>query len=141
MKVISNILFLLFFITVCNAQSMKVVKSNGEIIGRYTGETDTQYIVETQETFNFPKDKATIELWKASDGKGVIFLKNFGKIAAYVMPDIKSKSLGFMVYEEGMVPETYKCLGYSKGWYCLNLDGKKAYVEGKYVTWDAIDTF
>jgi len=54
---------------------------------------------------------------------------------------LDSGAVGTMVYEEGYVPEVYKCLGYISGWFLTEIDGQTGYIQEDLVTWDAVNTF
>jgi len=121
--------------------SMKVVVYNGEVLGRYISETDENYVVEVQDTYSVKKKGARVELWKASEGKGVVYLKDFGKVNAYAEMDETSDTVFSLCYKEGFVPDTYICLGYRNGWFQIEKDGTSGYIREKLVNWDSIDTF
>jgi len=121
--------------------SMKVVVSGSDVLGRYVSETEDNYIVEVQDTYPVDKAGARVELWKASEGKGIVYLKDFGKANAYSEMDEVSEIVFSLCYEEGYVPDTYKCLGYRKGWFQIEKDGATGYIQERLVNWDSIDTF
>lgn len=121
--------------------SMKVVICNGDVLGRYVSETEGTYVVEVQDTYSVKKEGARVELWKASEGKGVIYLKDFGKVNAHDEMDETSDTVFSLCYEEGCVPDTYKCLGYRNGWFRIEKDGTSGYIRERLVNWDSIDTF
>jgi len=121
--------------------SMKVVTCNGDVLGRYVSETEDSYIVEVQDTYPVEKAGARVELWKASEGKGIVYLKDFGKANAYSEMNENSEIVFSLSYEECYVPDTYKCLGYRKGWFQIEKDGATGYIQERLVNWDSIDTF
>lgn len=120
---------------------MKVIIDNEGVVGRYIGENETSYQGEIQDTYRVEKDKARTEMFRACDGQGIITLKASGKKPVFSCPDIKSDVVGTMIYEEGYVPEVYSCLGYIKGWFLTDIDGKSGYIQENLVSWDPINTF
>ena len=121
--------------------SMKVVVADGQCMGRFVSETKTSYVADIQDTYEVPKAGAKVVEWKAEDGKGVVWLTTPGKASVYSSPDTGSKVIATARYEEGSVPDTYRCIGYSDGWYRISIDGKTGYIQSAIATWDAIDTF
>jgi len=141
-----NIFIILITMLLCSGcakhgTSMKVVVSGDEVIGRLVEDTGDYYIVETQDRFQTEKKGKYVENWKASDGKGVIYMWDYGTEKAYSKPDTDSPVAFELLYERGYVPETYECKGYRNGWYEVELNGAKAYVKDDNVIWDAIDSF
>lgn len=120
---------------------MKVVILQDRTVARYVSEDDETYTCNIQDTFSVPKEDAHVELWSASDGKGVVYLKEPGFRPSYSEPDPVSAIVLDLVYEEGCVPETYSCLGLTDGWYKIDMGESPSYIEAQYVNWDAIDTF
>jgi len=120
---------------------MKVVVCGSDVLGRYVSETKDSYVVEVQDTYPVEKAGASVELWKASDGKGIVYLKDFGKTNAYSEMEEDSEIVFSICYEEGYVPDTYKCLGYKKGWFKIEKEGIVGYIPERLLNWDSIDTF
>ena len=125
---------------------MKVIVLEDGTVARFVAEDESTYTGDVQDTFTVDKDDASVEVWYACDGQGIVYLKDFGKVAAYSEPDDGGCSgsgvVGTLVYEEGYVPETYRCLGYRDGWFKVELaGGVVGYVSEKYLVWDAIDSF
>lgn len=120
---------------------MKVVVSGNDVLGRYVSETNDSYVVEVQDTYTVEKAGAMVELWKASEGKGIVYLKDFGKANAYAEMDKDSEIVFYISYKEGYVPDTYKCLGFNKGWFKIEKDGIAGYIQERLVNWDSIDSF
>lgn len=123
------------------ASQMKVVILHDGTIARYVSEDEDTYTCDIQDSFTVSKEEARIELWSASDGKGVVYLKEQGFRPSYSEPDPFAAIVLDLVYEEGCVPETYTCLGFNDGWYKINMGDSPAYIEAQYVNWDAIDSF
>ena len=120
---------------------MKVVILPDGMVARYVSEDRNSYTCDIQDTFTVPKEGARVEVWRAADGKGVVFLKNHGLSPAFSEPDPDSAVVLDLVYEEGELPDTCPCLGLENGWFRIDAGGQPAYIEARYVFWDAIDTF
>ena len=123
------------------ASQMKVVILQDGTAARFISEDESTYTCEIQDSFSVLKEEARVELWSASDGKGIVYLKEPGYRPSYSDPDLASTIVLDLIYEEGCVPETYSCLGFEDGWYKINLGKSPAYIEAQYVFWDAIDSF
>lgn len=121
---------------------MKVIVLEDGTVARFVAEDGATYTGDVQDTFTVDKKDASVEVWYACDGQGIVYLKDFGKVAAYSEPDDGGEVVGMLVYEEGYVPETYRCLGYRDGWFKVELaGGVVGYVNEKYLVWDAVDSF
>lgn len=120
---------------------MKVIIDTEGYVGRYIGENETSYQGEIQDTYWIDKNKARIELMKASEGQGIITLENFGTQPVFCRPDTKSDVIGTMIFEQGYVPEVYRCLGYACGWFLTDIDGKSGFIREELVGWDSINSF
>lgn len=155
---------------------MRIIVLEDGTVARFVAEDETTYTGDVQDTFTVDKEGASVEVWYACDGKGIVYLKDFGRVDAYAEPGggpcsgtgggpcsgtgggpcsvvgsisgngvgscSGSGAVGTLVYEEGYVPETYRCLGYRDGWFKVGLtDGVVGYVNEKYIVWDAIDSF
>lgn len=121
--------------------SMRVVVKDGEVAGVLVEEKADSYIVEVQDNVEIDKAGAHVELWKASDGKGFVWLKDFGEQNVYARPDTGSEVVGTITYEKGCVPEAYPCLGFENGWFALRTSSRQGYVQSSLVDWSAICTF
>ena len=124
-----------------DATQMKVVILQDGMVARYVSEDDNTFTCSIQDCFTVPKDGARVELWSASDGKGIVYLKDPGTFPSYLRPDSSSARVKDLVYEEGYVPDTYKCLGLQDGWFKIEVGKTPAYVKAEAVNWDAIDSF
>ena len=120
---------------------MKVIISEGGMVARYLNEDEDNYIGDIQDSVWIPKSRAMVETWYASDGRGIVFLKEFGVVPSFAEPDSTSEIVGCLVYEEGDCPCTYDCLEYRDGWFKVRISGTEGYVNEEYVQWDAMDTF
>ena len=124
-----------------SATQMKVVILQDGTAARYISEDEATYTCDIQDSFTVPKEEASVELWSAAEGKGIVYLKEPGFCPSYSEPDLVSAIVLDLIYEEGCVPDTYTCLGLENGWYKIDMGESPAYIEAKYVNWDAIDTF
>ena len=70
-----------------------------------------------------------------------MFLKGFGEFPAYAEPDSTSAVVGNLIYEEGLCPDIYECLGCEDGWFKIRIAGTEGYINEEHALWDAIDTF
>ena len=121
--------------------SANVVVKDGECLGILIEEKSDTYLVSVQDDIEIPKEGASVELWKAADGKGVVYLKDFGKENIYASPDAGSEVIGTATYEEGYLPETYDCLGLEDGWFKIQSADRQGYIQAEKVDWTALDTF
>ena len=119
----------------------EVIIAKDGTIARYVSEDEASYVGDIQDTFIISKKDATVETWYACDGKGFVYLKEFGETNAFLQPSSDSEVVGKLYFEQGYVPDTYRCLGYKDGWFKVEIGGQIGYVSEEYVNWDAIDTF
>lgn len=124
-----------------SSPSMKVILLRDGAVARFVSESDSTYVGDIQDSFEVPKTEADVEIWYACDGKGVVFLKDFGVQPAFGQADETSSVAGQLRYDEGLVPVTYRCLGFKDGWFAIDVDGRTGYVREDKVIWDAIDSF
>lgn len=123
-------------------QSMKmVVDSAGNVVGRYVRTNADTYTVGVQDIFDVAKTGKKIVTFHAKKGQGIIWCRHIGRTPVYTTPSTKSDTIGYLVYEDGYVPETYPCMGKKKGWYMVRINGKTGYVRKGSVGWDGMDTF
>lgn len=124
------------------SQSMKMVAdTSGKIVGRYVRTNADTYTVGVQDIFEIPKNGHKIIKFRAKNGQGVICCKTIGKLCVYRTPDLKGDVIGHLIYEDGYVPETYRCLGTKNHWYKVMFGNQTGYVPKDSVEWDGIDTF
>lgn len=119
----------------------KVIVTKDGTVARYVSEDETSYTGDIQDTFTVSKEEATVEIWYACEGKGIVFLKNEGTKPAYAAPDSLSNAVGNLEAIEGYYPEVYCCKGYKDGWFTIEIDGTEGYIREEYVYWDAICSF
>lgn len=119
----------------------KVIITEGGMVARYLTEDEDNYIGDIQDSVWIPKSRAMVETWYASDGRGIVFLREFGVVSTYAEPDSTSQVVGNLIYEEGDCPYTYDCCGFRDGWFAVELGSAVGYVNEEFVLWDAIDTF
>ena len=119
----------------------KVIISEGGMVARYLTEDEDNYIGEIQDSVWIPKSRGMVETWYASDGRGIVYLKEFGAAPSYAEPDSMSAVVGSLIHEEGTCPCAYDCLEYKDGWFKIRISGMEGYIHEKYVLWDAIDSF
>jgi len=120
---------------------MKVIIDDTGTMGRYISENETSYIGEIQDEYQIEKDKASTTIVKACEGRGILTLKDPGKKSAFELPDAKAEVIGTLIHEEGYIPEVYNCLGYIKGWFLAEIDGKTGFIQEEFVIWDAVNSF
>lgn len=118
-----------------------VVNKAGNVVGRYVGETADKYSISVQDTTQVAKTGLHVELYSAEKGQGIVYLTAEGVVNVREKPTTESKVVAKIQNEEGMVPETYECLGFEKGWFKIKVDGKVGYVRMDLMAWDSMDTF
>lgn len=126
-----------------NAQSMKmVVKTNGQVEGRYVRTIGNQYEVEVQETCTVPKAGRKVVTFSAVNGQGIVYRNQnrTGNINVRKGPGTNYTVVAKIPEFDG-VPDTYPCLGKSNGWYKIRINGKVGYVREDMACWDGMDSF
>ena len=116
-----------------------VLDNDGVLLGRLVRTLDEGYETEAQDTAIVPKENARIEFWSARDGRGVVSLKNPGSETVFAFPDAESNVLGEATYEQGFCPECYPCLGYRRGWFRIEFEGKEGFISEEAAEWDFAD--
>lgn len=125
-----------------SSPSMEVVVLENGMVARFVRETDSTFVADIQDEFEVPKDGAVHETWYACDGKGVVWLGDYGIQPAFSQPeDADAEVVGHLVHEEGDVPLTYRCLGFKDGWFTVQIDGRTGYIQEDKVVWNAVDSF
>lgn len=125
-----------------NATQMKVVILPDGTIARYVSEDDDTYTVDIQDSFKVQKKGASVEIWSAAKGMGVVYMKAPGMVQVLYEPDLMAGVKCDLTYEEGEYPCTYTCRGLIDGWYEIELwEGESGYIPAQNMNWDAIDTF
>ena len=117
-----------------------VVNSEGNVVGRYVRTNDTTYTIGVQDYDDVPKAGNRIVTFRAEDGQGVIWNKTNGTVNVRSIPSTKGRIVGKLVYDEGLVPDTYDCLDKVNGWYKIRINGKTGYVHADLCEWDGMDT-
>lgn len=124
------------------SQSMKmVVDAEGNVQGRYVRTNANTYTVSVQDECDIPKAGNRVVVFRAEDGQGAIWCRNYGRVNVRSIPSTKGEIIGKLVYDEDSVPESYDCLGKVDGWYKVRVNGKEGYVRQDLVEWDGICTF
>lgn len=118
-----------------------VVDENGTVVGRYVRTNDDTYTVSVQDDFEVPKAGHEVVTYSAKNGQGVVYTRRT-YVNIRVEPDLNSPVLKQVSYNKNKgVPETYPCLGKTKGWYKISIKGKVGYVRHDLMEWDGMDTF
>lgn len=118
-----------------------VVDENGTVVGRYVRTNDDTYTVSVQDDFEVPIKGHEIVMFSAKNGQGVVYTRRT-YVNVRVEPDLNSPVLKQISYNKNNgVPETYPCLGKTKGWYKISIKGKVGYVRHDLMEWDGMDTF
>jgi len=125
----------------CTGPQAIVIIDNEGNVGRYIGENETSYQGEIQDTYWIAKDEARIDTFRACEGQGILTLKEPGRMPAFSSSDEKASEVGSLIYEDGYVPEVYRCLGYIRGWFLVEVDGKTGFIPECHVNWDAVNSF
>lgn len=123
------------------APSTYVAVKDGEILGRLLKTFDDCYLVEIQDSVRVAKQGVEIRLWSAYDALGVVYPAEPGTYTVYETRSTESYPLGTIVYEEGNLPPTFKCLGYSPGWLSVEFEESEAFVPEDLWSWDFVDRF
>lgn len=124
------------------ATQMKVVILPDGTVARYVNEDEDTYTVDIQDSFLVRKEGTSVEIWSAAEGKGIVYMKTPGMVQVLYEPDPTAGVKCDIIYEEGMCPDTYRCLGLNDGWYEISLgEGGTGFIPAQLMNWDAIDTF
>ena len=124
------------------ATEMKVIILADGTVTRYVSEDEDSYTAEIQDIFAVKKEGASVEIWSAAEGKGIVYMKTPGMVQVLYEPDPAAGVKREICYEEGTCPSTYRCLGLKDGWYEIDMgESGSGYVQAGYMNWDAIDTF
>lgn len=126
-----------------NAQSMKmVVKTGGQVEGRYVRTVGNRYEIEVQETRTVPMAGHKVVTFSAVNGQGIVYRNQSrtGNINVRRGPGTNHPVVAKIPEFDG-VPDTYPCLGKSNGWYKIRINGKVGYVREDMACWDGMDSF
>ena len=128
-------------IKAASASHMKmVVDSRGNLEGRYVSTNQTTYTVSVQDDMEVPKIGRKIVTYSAKNGQGIVYTRRT-HVNVRKEPTLESPIVTQITTEKGMKPETYPCLGKTKGWYKIQVNGAVGYVRHDLVEWDGMDTF
>ncbi len=118
-----------------------VVDENGNVVGRYVRTNEDTYTVSVQDDVEVPIAGHEVVTFSAKNGQGVVYTRRT-YVNVRVEPDLNSPVLKQISYNKNNgVPETYPCLGKTKGWYKISIKGKVGYVRHDLMEWDGMDTF
>ena len=118
-----------------------VVDENGNVVGRYVRTNEDTYTVSVQDEVEVPIAGHEVVTYSAKNGQGVVYTRRT-YVNVRVEPDLNSPVLKQISYNKNNgVPETYPCLGKTKGWYKISIKGKVGYVRHDLMEWDGMDTF
>ena len=136
----------LMFAMVCSiasAQSMKmVVDSNGDVVGRYVNTNKTTYTIFIQDTGYVSMNGHSVVTFRADKGQGIVYRdqSRTGNINVRKGPSTSSAVIA-KIPEYDCLPDTFDCLGKTKGWYKIRIDGKVGYVKADLMVWDGMCSF
>lgn len=117
-----------------------VVDENGNVVGRYVRTNQDTYTVSVQDEVDVPIAGHEVVTFSAKNGQGVVYTRRT-YVNVRVEPDLNSVVLKQISYSGKGVPETYPCLGKTKGWYKISINGKVGYVRHDLMEWDGMDSF
>lgn len=121
------------------AQTQKVVVDRyGNTLGRYEGMTNSTYLISGQSADEVSKAGNHVETWSAAQGKGYVQRRSdrTGNINVRKSPTTNAAVVAKIPDIPGDLPEWYRCLGKTNGWYKIRIDGKVGYVRQDMVNWD-----
>ncbi len=116
---------------------------------RYLADCGDSYLVDVQDYALVKKSESRIKEYSAEKGNGYLVVNDETvqtRVNVRQRPNVKSKKIGSIASQPGMVPEVYPCLGYvfekDKGyWFKLKVNGKIGYVAEQFMIWDAINSY
>lgn len=112
-----------------------VVDDQGQVEGAYLLTDGDNYFAVLQDYFTVPIAGHRIVTFSAENGQGVVYTDR-SKVNVRKAPSTSSTVVTQMpTYEEGMMPETFPCLGKEDGWYKIRINGKEGYVREDLVEW------
>ncbi|MBR1513193.1 MAG: hypothetical protein IJ622_02745 [Bacteroidales bacterium] len=117
-----------------------VIDSRGNVEGRYVRTNQTSYTVAVQDDMEVPKIGHKIVTYSAKNGQGIVYTQRT-HVNVRKEPDMESIVITQISTEKGEMPETYPCLGKTKGWYKIRVKNAVGYVRHDLVIWDGMDTF
>ena len=117
-----------------------VVDNRGNLVGRYVQTNQNTFVISVQDDTEVPRLGHKIVVYRARDGKGILYTTR-KNVNIRKEPNLESTVICQITNNEDGVPDTYPCLGKTKGWYKINVNGKIGYVRHDLVIWDGMDTF
>ena len=117
-----------------------VIDSRGNVVGRYVRTNRTSYTVAVQDDIEIPKIGHKIVIYSAKNGQGVLFTHRT-HVNIRTQPTLESPVITQISFDKDKTPETYPCLGKTRGWYKIRVKGAVGYVRHDLVEWDGMDTF
>ena len=117
-----------------------VIDSRGNAVGRYVRTNQTSYTVAVQDDVEIPKIGHKIVTYSAKNGQGVLFTHRT-HVNIRTQPTLESPVITQISFDKDKTPETYPCLGKTRGWYKIRVKGKVGYVRHDLVEWDGMDSF
>lgn len=117
-----------------------VIDSRGNVAGRYVRTNQTSYTVAVQNDMEVPKIGHKIVTYSAKNGQGIVYTRRT-HVNVRNEPNMESIVITQISTEKGEMPETYPCLGKTKGWYKIRVRNAVGYVRHDLVEWDGMDTF
>ena len=117
-----------------------VIDSRGNVEGRYVRTNQTSYTVAVQDDMEVPKIGHKIVTYSAKNGQGIVYTQRT-HVNVRKEPNMESIVITQISTEKGEMPETYPCLGKTRGWYKIKVKNAVGYVRHDLVIWDGMDTF
>lgn len=117
-----------------------VIDSKGNVAGRYVRTNQTSYTVSVQDDVEVPKIGHKVVVYSAKNGQGVVYTHRT-HVNIRTQPTLESPVITQISYDKNKTPETYPCLGKTRGWYKIRVKGKVGYVRHDLVEWDGMGTF
>ena len=123
-----------------------VIGPQGQVEGRYIGENEGTYLIETQDFAYVPVNGRKVVEYSAAKGQGILTMRPNGGHSVNIRkePSKKSAVLCYIKDVPGEMPKTYQCLGLVtvKGdeWYRIKAKGKEGYIRANTMIWDSIDS-
>lgn len=128
-----------------DTEAQVVIDKDGNAY-HYLADTDDGYFILGQDYAVIPKNGARVETLKAEKGQGFLHLNDHTKAAnVRVYASTKNPVMCVIKNTEGMMPETYRCLGLVKEylpngdfkqWFRILVNGKPGYVSRDLMIWD-----
>ena len=117
-----------------------VVDNKGDLVGRYVQTNQTTFTVLIQGEKEVPRLGHKIVEYSARNGQGIVYTHRTN-VNVRSQPNLESPVICQITTKDGEMPETYPCLGKTKGWYKIKVRNTVGYVRHDLVIWDGMDTF